>query len=129
MRAQHRSRQSRLIRHQSAYSLRLSHAMTALDAVRQSRVRAGPDADIWEDLTNRRKKYASVDLKKRGGAEEKITLELDENTNFEFIETPLRDVVEYLKDLHEIEIQVDQKALDDWGIGTETPITRNLKGI
>jgi uncharacterized membrane protein YgcG len=88
-----------------------------------------PDAPVWEELTFRRKKYASVDLKKRGGAEERIGRALDESTSFEFIETPLRDVVEYLRDLHDIEIQIDQRSLDDVGIGTETPITRSLKGI
>ncbi len=47
----------------------------------------------------------------------------------EFIETPLQDVIDFLKDFHQIEIQIDQKSLDDVGIGTDTPITRNLKGI
>jgi len=88
-----------------------------------------PDAPVWEELTIRRKKYASVDLQARGEAEEKITQALDEQTTIEFIETPLRDVVEYLKDFHDIEIQLDQRALEDIGLGPETPITRNLKGI
>jgi hypothetical protein len=88
-----------------------------------------PDAPVWEELTLRRKKYASVDLKKRGGAEARITAALQESTSFEFIETPLRDVIEYLRDLHDIEIQIDQRSLDDVGIGTETPVTRSLKGI
>ncbi len=88
-----------------------------------------PDAPVWEELTLRRRKYASVDLKQRGGAEEKIREALEENTNFEFIETRLSEVVDYLRDLHDIEIQIDQKALDDVGIGTDTPVTRNLKGI
>ncbi len=88
-----------------------------------------PEASVWEELTLRRKKYASVDLKKSGGAEEEIREALDENTSFEFIETPLNDVVDYLKDLHGIEIQIDQSALDDVGIGTDTPITRSLRGI
>jgi len=88
-----------------------------------------PDAEIWEDLTMRRKKYAAVDLAKRGGAEEKINNELQEDTALEFIETPLSEAVDFLKHLHEIEIQIDTKALEDVGIGTDTPITRNLKGI
>ncbi len=36
-----------------------------------------PDPEVWEELTLRRKKYASIDLAKRGGAEEKIFEELD----------------------------------------------------
>jgi len=88
-----------------------------------------PDPQVWEELTLRRKKYASIDLAKRGGAEEAIFDALDDTTTLEFIETPLQDVVDYLKDLHGIEIQIDHRALEDVGIGSDTPITRNLKGI
>ena len=88
-----------------------------------------PDPQVWEELTLRRKKYASIDLAKRGGAEEQIFEALNDSTTLEFIETPLQDVVDYLKDLHGIEIQIDHRALEDIGIGSDTPITRNLKGI
>ena len=54
---------------------------------------------------------------------------LADHTTLEFIETPLQDVVAYLKDLHGIEIQIDQRALDDVGIGSDTPITRAVRGI
>ena len=88
-----------------------------------------PDASVWEELTLRRKKYAAVDLKEKGGAEEKIRKALEDTTSIEFVETPLSDVVDYLKDLHNIEIQLDTKALDDASLGSDTPITKNLKGI
>jgi hypothetical protein len=88
-----------------------------------------PDPEVWEGLTLRRKKYAAIDLAKQGGAEEKILNSLQDNTSLEFIETPLADVIDYLKDLHGIEIQIDTKSLEDVGIGSDTPITRNLKGI
>ena len=45
-----------------------------------------------------------------------------------FIETPLCDVIDYLKDHHHIEIQLDNKALGDVGIGSDTPVTKNIKG-
>ena len=38
-------------------------------------------------------------------------------------------MIDYLKDYHKIEIQLDKKALDDVGIGSDTPVTKNLKGI
>ena len=41
----------------------------------------------------------------------------------------MQDAVDYLKDYHQIEIQMDSKALDDAGVRTDTPITKNLKGI
>lgn len=61
--------------------------------------------------------------------EAKILDALDKPTQLEFIETPLQDVIDSLKDYHGIEIQIDQKCLDDVGIGTDTLITRALKGI
>ncbi|MBI3838262.1 MAG: hypothetical protein HY288_10065 [Planctomycetia bacterium] len=47
----------------------------------------------------------------------------------EFTKTPLQDVVDYLKELHRIEIQFDSKALGDAGVASDTLVTRQLKGI
>ncbi|MEQ8786790.1 MAG: hypothetical protein RIC55_10850 [Pirellulaceae bacterium] len=88
-----------------------------------------PDPEVWEELTLRRKKYASVDLAQRGPAEQRIFEELEKDTTLEYIETPLSDVIDYLEDLHNIQIELDTPALDAVGIGSDTPITRNLKGI
>jgi uncharacterized membrane protein YgcG len=88
-----------------------------------------PPADFWEDLTIRRKKFASIDLAQQGSAEQRITEALDDIATLEFIETPLSDVVEFLKDNHDIPIEIDNKALDDVGLSTDVPVTRNLKGI
>jgi len=52
-----------------------------------------------------------------------------EPTKMPFIETPLKDVVEFLKGVHDAEITLDARALEDVGIGTDTPITMNVKGI
>ena len=43
-------------------------------------------------------------------AERKIIEALDESTTLEFIETPLVDVLSYLEDVHEIEIQIDRHS-------------------
>lgn len=59
----------------------------------------------------------------------KIRKELSEPTTMEFVETPLQDAVDYLKDLHGIEIQLDKRALDEAGVGADTPVTHALKGI
>ena len=61
-------------------------------------------------------------------AREKIEAALNEPTQLEFVETPLTDVIDYLKDQHKIEIQLDKRALSDVGIGTDTPVTKNLEG-
>lgn len=54
---------------------------------------------------------------------------LDQNTELDFAEQPLIDVIDFLKQRHSVEIQFDHKALADAGIGTDVPITRFIKGI
>ncbi len=58
-----------------------------------------------------------------------LQAKLDESTELEFIEAPLTDVVEFLKTRHDVEIQIDHASLEESGVPTDTPITRNLKGI
>ena len=41
----------------------------------------------------------------------------------------MKDVVDYLKDLHHIEVQLDVPALKEAGVEESTPVTKNLKGI
>ena len=41
----------------------------------------------------------------------------------------MHEVLDYLKDRHKIEIQIDSKALEDAGIGTDSPVTVDLKGV
>jgi hypothetical protein len=62
-------------------------------------------------------------------AEGKIRAALASKTQIEFVETPLKDVVDYLKDLHHIEIQLDTSALKEAGVDESTQVTKNLKGI
>jgi uncharacterized protein YfaS (alpha-2-macroglobulin family)/tetratricopeptide (TPR) repeat protein len=49
--------------------------------------------------------------------------------SFEFFEAPLTEVVSRLKEDHEIPIVIDEKAFAAAAIGTDTLITKNLKGI
>ena len=61
--------------------------------------------------------------------EASIRAALDQNTNFRFIERPFSGVIDDLKQSHDIEIQLDRRALDDAGIPMNTPITRSIKGV
>jgi hypothetical protein len=89
-----------------------------------------PPADVWEELSKRREKFASTDLKTVTPIEQKIRNALENDlTKMEFTETPLQDAVDFLKDYHGIEIQLDSKALEDVGVGSDTPVTRNVNGI
>ncbi|NIL96995.1 MAG: VWA domain-containing protein, partial [Planctomycetales bacterium] len=87
-----------------------------------------PQAE-WEKLTRRREKYGEVDLKEKKPAEKKILEELDKPTLMDFEETPLVEVIEYLEDLHGIEIQLATNALEEFNIDTDTPVTIDVRGI
>ena len=89
-----------------------------------------PDADVWRELTARRKeKYSQMDLASSKPAEQKINKALHDQTELDFVDTPLTDVITYLEDYHKINIAIDHKALEDAGIGTDTQITRTLKDV
>jgi len=83
-----------------------------------------------EKLTARwRERYSSMDLASRGRVEKKIYEVLKSPTRVDFVDTPLEDVVDSLKDSHEIEIQVDVNALNEAGIRADVPVTKKLSGI
>jgi hypothetical protein len=64
-----------------------------------------------------------------GGAQQ-IMKVLDEPTEMDFVETPLKDVVQFLSTRHDnIPIQLDMKAITDAGGTADTPITFQMKGI
>lgn len=88
-----------------------------------------PAPEVWKSLSERRKKYASVDLHKASKAEERITAELDKQTDIDFQDQPLTDVVTFLSDSHNIPIIIDTEALTEEGIATDTPVTRQLTGV
>ena len=87
-----------------------------------------PDAATWQKITATRKP-TPVHLKTVSPGEAKIRQELKANTSIDFSLTPLSDVVDYLKDLHGIEIQLDSRSLDDAGVPSDVLITRKVKDV
>lgn len=61
--------------------------------------------------------------------EANIREQLNEKADLDVSEVPLWEVAVYLKQRHGIEIQLDNKALGDAGVGSDIPITRSVKGI
>ena len=59
----------------------------------------------------------------------KSTRRIDNETELDFTDLPLKDAIGFIKDKHGIEIQLDDKALTDQAIPTDTPVTINVKGI
>lgn len=58
----------------------------------------------------------------------RIEAALGEKTEVDFVDTPLSDMIDYLKTKHKIQIQLDKKSLADAGVAEDTPITRSLRG-
>src|SRR4029079_4123995 len=90
-------------------------------------------APVWEELSNRRKdRYGSMDLKATGEAEQKIDKALRSplHTNgLDFVETPLKDVVEQMATDYGIPIQLDKTALDEVGVNEDQPVNVNLHNV
>ena len=93
---------------------------------------AAAKADEWK-----RPQKARVDIAqakpasgpKLQGGEEAILKALKQETSLEFADAPLKDVVDYLIELHRIPIIMDSAALKEAGVERNTPITCNLSGI
>jgi len=85
--------------------------------------------DIVAGGGGERWKRDPVRIPEPSAVEKQIEAALDSSTHFEFIETPLQDVIDYLKKFHHIEIQIDNRAMTDVGISADVPVTKNLKGI
>ncbi|TWT88415.1 hypothetical protein Mal64_18960 [Pseudobythopirellula maris] len=89
-----------------------------------------PDSEVWKELTRKREKYKAVDLGAQSGAEEQIATALSNpltSAGLEFTDTPLEEVVAFLRDEYDIEIQLDNQALDDLGIGPDEPVDVQLR--
>jgi hypothetical protein len=59
----------------------------------------------------------------------RIEKALDEPTELDCQEQPLTDLIDFFKSKHHIEIQLDQKALEEAGVATDTPFTRHLRDL
>lgn len=60
---------------------------------------------------------------------EKIEVELRKQTDVDFQDQPLTDVMTFLSDFHNIPIIIDHDALTEAKIKTDTPVTRTLTGV
>ncbi len=88
-----------------------------------------PPVEVWNKITQERRKWNSTDLKRNSPNEERIAEALKDETQVEFVDTPLRDAIEYLQQVHNITIIIEQAALDDEGIPVDEPINLVLSGI
>lgn len=54
---------------------------------------------------------------------------IDQPVTLEFIETPLTDLRAYLESVTGVQFHLDTRALDDVGVGTDSPLTVTLKEV
>jgi len=64
-----------------------------------------------------------------GAPQQRAIHALEEQTETMFIETPLTDVLDTLKDYHNVPIKIDEEALDAAGIPSDTPITAEHRQV
>ena len=88
-----------------------------------------PPAEVWQALTERRKKWSDVDLHKDSPAEERIRTALDAPTEFEFIDQPLKEAINFFAEQHNINIIFEDKILEDEGISPDDPVNLALANI
>ena len=79
--------------------------------------------------TFRTPQYAARDYKRMSPKIVRIYEALDDESEIEFVDTPLQDVIEFLASLHDIPILIDAKNLDDLAIPVDTPMTLSVKGV
>ena len=62
-------------------------------------------------------------------AEKRIEEALERECNISVVESPMLDLFKKIEREFDINVELDTRALDSVGIGTDTPITRRIKGI
>ncbi len=69
------------------------------------------------------------DFKSRSPVVERIEAALQENAEVNFQDTALKQAIEYIEDVHKIEIMIDAPALADAGISTDQNVHLTISGI
>jgi uncharacterized membrane protein YgcG len=88
-----------------------------------------PSPERWQEITELRKKWKSVDLRRNSPNEQRIYEELDKLTNIQFPGNPLSDVIQYIQEYHQIPIQMQTRVLEDAGVATDTEVELSISGI
>ncbi|MBN1591221.1 MAG: hypothetical protein JW888_17040, partial [Pirellulales bacterium] len=118
------------VRRQKAVLAAFNSAETSSFAIDDSEPVVYPDPEIWNQMSERRKKDSVVELSSSNEAEKRIREELKKKTKFQFQDNTLGEVVEYLKDLHQIEIRLDKEPLlEELDLSSDTPVTCMLENI
>ena len=88
-----------------------------------------PPVKVWEELTERRKKYEVVDIAPLSPVEERIRDSLSEPVSFNFLDTPLEDVAAFLRQYVGVNVILDKRGLSEANVDVDEPVTLQLDGI
>lgn len=90
-----------------------------------------PPAEVWRDITERRRKYKAVDLSLSNPQRDRIKAALEEETEVDFEDTPIVEVIEYLSTKHEIPIFMHKEELEQNStpVTDDTPVTLHVKNV
>ncbi len=70
-----------------------------------------------------------MDLKRRSTQELKIRSALGKETRMDFLDEPLSNAMNYVAQLHGVQIIIDKHALEDEGASVDNPINLQVSGI
>jgi uncharacterized membrane protein YgcG len=88
-----------------------------------------PPAEVWQALTERRKKWNSVDLRQNNPNEQRIYDALDKKVDLEFIDTELSQVLSFLSERYQIPIRPDETRMTEFGVGLDTQVNLVISGV
>jgi hypothetical protein len=102
-----------------------SQIETLLATIRQVRQQQEEQASLPEAVTKTRfvENAASVFARAR------IETALNSETEIDSIDTPLTEIVVYLRDRHGIPIEIDRTALEEVGVPEDAPIRKQLSNV
>lgn len=71
-----------------------------------------------------------ADSKQRSASERRIEVALVRQVgDLDFLETPLAEIVEFLRSEFDIQMMIDERALDELAISPDDPVSINVRGI
>ena len=105
----------------------VSHAPVAVEQTRILQPRTEWDRDsVWEELTRRHDRWA---WRRQRSSLQTPQLALNEETELEFVDTPLQDAIEFVADSHCFHVVLDGPALDAAGITPDLPVNLAVSGV
>lgn len=114
----------------------LKNTMTAADSKDAEHLPAhdaesggGSGFESQKEKAALRKKHEAVDYYDQSPAEQKILAAIEDGTEIEFLDTPLADAMQYVSDLHDITVIIDDKGLEGIGLQSDEPLSINLSGV